>query len=204
MGQRTTASGTVTLNDVPVDQSEMITSNREEGRTYYGAFTQLSHAAMDAGIAFAALDDAITLARTKARPVPESKVDRASEDPYAMHAVGEMGALARSGSAVCENAAAVVDTAAKAFLSGAVDEKILVEASIAVAEAKVIAAEVSMRASEMLYRVGGAVGASRSLNLDRHWRNARTHTLHDPVSYKYKAVGDYYLNGTYPPNNAKY
>jgi alkylation response protein AidB-like acyl-CoA dehydrogenase len=35
-------------------------------------------------------------------------------------------------------------------------------------------------------------------NLDRHWRNARVHTLHDPVRWKYHLVGAYELNGAYP------
>jgi alkylation response protein AidB-like acyl-CoA dehydrogenase len=51
--------------------------------------------------------------------------------------------------------------------------------------------------------VGGAGATVRSLNFDRHWRNARTHTTHDPVSYKAKAVGDFYLNGQLPPINTK-
>ena len=36
-------------------------------------------------------------------------------------------------------------------------------------------------------------------NYDRHWRNARTLTLHDPVSYKLRLVGDWLLNGASPP-----
>ncbi|EPN13418.1 acyl-CoA dehydrogenase, partial [Pseudomonas syringae pv. actinidiae ICMP 18804] len=35
--------------------------------------------------------------------------------------------------------------------------------------------------------------------LDRHWRNARVHTLHDPVRWKFHAIGNYYLNDTNPP-----
>lgn len=38
--------------------------------------------------------------------------------------------------------------------------------------------------------------------LDRHWRNARTHTLHDPVRWKYAILGNYHLNGVNPPLHA--
>jgi len=38
--------------------------------------------------------------------------------------------------------------------------------------------------------------------LDRHWRNARTHTLHDPVRWKYHAIGNYYLNHILPARHA--
>jgi hypothetical protein len=42
----------------------------------------------------------------------------------------------------------------------------------------------------------------QSTNLDRHWRNARTHTLHDPVRWKYAILGKYFLNGDTPPLHA--
>ena len=64
--------------------------------------------------------------------------------------------------------------------------------------------DVSLRVCEMLYQVGGASATLRKNNFDRHWRNARTHTLHDPVAYRYKAIGDYYLNDRFPPISTKY
>jgi hypothetical protein len=39
-------------------------------------------------------------------------------------------------------------------------------------------------------------------NLDRHWRNARTHTLHDPVRWKFHAIGNYHLNWVRPPRHS--
>ncbi len=36
-------------------------------------------------------------------------------------------------------------------------------------------------------------------NLDRLWRDARTHTLHSPVRWKYSIIGAYYLTGKEPP-----
>ena len=38
----------------------------------------------------------------------------------------------------------------------------------------------------------------QQFNYDRHWRNARTHTLHDPARWKYYAIGNYFLNGVIP------
>ena len=37
-----------------------------------------------------------------------------------------------------------------------------------------------------------------ALALDRFWRNARTHTLHDPLDYKLRAIGRYALEGILP------
>ncbi|MGE8509745.1 MAG: acyl-CoA dehydrogenase, partial [Paraburkholderia terricola] len=36
------------------------------------------------------------------------------------------------------------------------------------------------------------------LALDRFWRNARVHTLHDPLDYRVRDVGRYALSGTLP------
>ena len=69
-------------------------------RSYLGAAAQVAHAATDAGIALAALDDAIVYGRDKARPVIESGVERAADDPYVLHAVGEMSVLSRSAEAM--------------------------------------------------------------------------------------------------------
>lgn len=72
-------------------------------------------------------------------------------------------------------------------------------ASIAVAEARALTTEVALLAGSKLIELGGSRACLAELGLDRHWRNARVHTLHDPVRWKYHAVGDYYLNGRLPP-----
>jgi alkylation response protein AidB-like acyl-CoA dehydrogenase len=45
-----------------------------------------------------------------------------------------------------------------------------------------------------LFEVTGARSTHASLRLDRHWRNLRTQTLHDPVDYKLHELGDWALN----------
>jgi alkylation response protein AidB-like acyl-CoA dehydrogenase len=52
-----------------------------------------------------------------------------------------------------------------------------------------------------LIELGGSSATLARHNLDRHWRNARTHTVHDPVRWKYHAVGNYWLNGANPPRH---
>jgi len=204
MGQRTTASGTVVFDAVQVDAFERLPlAATGTLRTHEGAFAQILHAAIDAGIALAALHDAARYGRENARPMPEARVARASDDPYVQHAVGDMAMLAHAAQAMVERGAAALDDALAANTTGAAREQALGVASVAVAEAKMAANEASLRVSEMLYRVGGASATTRPLNLDRHWRNARTHTTHDPVAYKARAVGDFYLNGVLPPINTK-
>ena len=79
-----------------------------------------------------------------------------------------------------------------------IDAAAAARASIAVAEAKVLTTEIALQASEKLFELAGSRATLAEFNLDRHWRNARVHTLHDPVRWKYHAVGNYHLNGTLP------
>ena len=68
-------------------------------------------------------------------------------------------------------------------------------------EAKVVSTEASLLASNKLFELAGTRATLEEHNLDRHWRNARTHTLHDPVRWKYHAIGNYCLNGIHPPRH---
>ena len=72
-------------------------------------------------------------------------------------------------------------------------------ASIAVAEARALSTEISLAAGSTLFELAGSQATLSEHGLDRHWRNARVHTLHDPVRWKYHAVGNYYLNDENPP-----
>ncbi|MCY1432129.1 sulfur acquisition oxidoreductase, SfnB family [compost metagenome] len=83
-----------------------------------------------------------------------------------------------------------------------VDAASAARASIAVAEAKVLTTEIALQASEKLFELAGSRATLAEFNLDRHWRNARVHTLHDPVRWKYHAVGAYHLNGTLPARHS--
>lgn len=204
MGQRTTASGTVRLRSVAVaDDEQMPLPAPGTVRTYEGAYAQLLHAAIDSGIALAAFADACEYGRSRARPVPEAGVSRGSDDPYLQQAVGEMAALAHGAQAMVERAAVALQSVVPDAIGDRATDDELGLASIIVAEAKIAATSASLRVSEMLFQVGGASATTRNWNFDRHWRNARTHTTHDPVAYKAKAVGSYYLNGALPPINTK-
>jgi len=207
MGQRTTASGTTILKDVVIASDEIIFLSRlKQRRTYLGASAQLLHTAIDVGIAKAALADAIAYG-PRARPVPDSGVQSAKDDPYILHVIGEMTVILHSAEAMLLRAADILDRAARAQLANGVDspslDRLLAESSISVAEAKASANGACLQICEMMFRVGGASMTLRSHNFDRHWRNARTHTTHDPVAYKYKAIGNFYLNGRYPDISTK-
>jgi SfnB family sulfur acquisition oxidoreductase len=196
-GQRTTGSGSTVLEDVRVAADAVVPLHRAFDRpTRMGPFAQLMHAAIDQGAARAALADTIAFVRTRARPWADSGVARAADDPYVIAALGEVRIRVAAADALLERAARFVDAAR----TDPTAEQVAA-ASVAVAEAKVAATEASLLAGSKLIELGGTSATLEEHNLDRHWRNARTHTVHDPVRWKLNAIGRYFLSGTLPPRN---
>lgn len=197
MGQRTTASGTVRLDGVRVPCDRIVPHHLTfTGPQLYGALAQLLHAAIDVGIAGAALDDAADFVRTKSRPWFESGADRATEDPLVIQRVGELAIAVLGAEALLSQAAREIDVA-RADLT---DHR-AGRASIAVATARTVGAKVAVDVASALFEVAGTRSSLDELNLNRHWRNARTHTLHDPTAWKIQHIGRYILSGTLPPRH---
>jgi len=198
MGQRTTASGTVTLDDVRVPADHVVPfSPIFSEPTTYGAQAQVLHAAIDVGVADGALEEGIRQA-AKARPHFEARVDAAAEDPTVIQLAGELVVTVRGARALLAEAAREVDRARANPTA-----ETTAAASIAVAVAKVAAVRASLEASSALFDLGGTRSASATSNLSRYWRDARTHTLHDPVRWKIQHVGRYALSGTKPPRHGQ-
>ncbi|MFF3912289.1 SfnB family sulfur acquisition oxidoreductase [Streptomyces sp. NPDC001852] len=197
MGQRTTASGTVRLDAVSVPADRVLPHHLTfQGPQLHGAVAQLLHAAIDAGIAGGALAQAAEFVRTRSRPWFESGTESAAEDPLLIQRFGELALQVRTAEALLKEAARTVD-AARDHLT----DDSAAEASIAVAAAKVRAAEAAVEVASALFEVAGTRSALDSLNLHRHWRDARTHSLHDPARWKVQHIGRYVLSGTRPPRH---
>ncbi len=198
MGQRTTASGTVTLENVFIPADHVIQVHQfAASPNLYGATSQIIQAAIDLGIARAAMAETIAFVKTRARPWMDSGKDTAAEDPFIISQIGKLEISLHAAEAMLERAGETID-ASRLALDAAAQTK----SSIAVAEAKVLTTEIAIEATNKLFELGGTRSAMADLNLDRHWRNARTHTLHDPVRWKFYAVGNYHLNGAPPPKHA--
>ncbi|MET8979557.1 SfnB family sulfur acquisition oxidoreductase [Streptomyces sp. NPDC004539] len=197
-GQRTTASGTVRFERVVVPEDRVVphhlTFDRPE---VFGAYGQFIHAAVDTGIARGALEEGGELIRTLARPWGEAGVEKASEEPLVVQKFGELALLVRSAEALLEKAGDAIDTARR----DPADPEAATEASLAVAAARAQADTAAVTVSSDVLALIGTRGASRELGFDRHWRNARTHTLHDPRRWKIQHLGDHALNGVTPPAN---
>lgn len=197
-GQRTTVSGSVHLNNVQVDLKYIVPIHQAfERPTAAGAISQFIQSAIDAGIARGAIDETIAYVRAYARPWIDSGLEQASQDPYTIANIGELKIKLRAAEAVLALAGEAIDRA----LSNPTEETVS-EATLITAESKVLTTEIALLAANKLFELSGTRSTLSELNLDRHWRNARTHTLHDPVRWKLNIVGNYYLNDVPPPRHA--
>lgn len=198
-GQRTTSSGTVILNHVKIDPF-LIFDERilTEQLNFRGAYSQIMQAAIDVGIAEGAYQDLVSTVK-KARPIVDANVEHASQEPYLLQEVGRLDVTLQASILLLNEAAEVLDTLEQ---QAHLTEADLAKASIAVAEAKIYAHHAALNVSEKLIELGGSRSSLAKYNLDQHWRNARVHTLHDPVRWKYYALGNYYLNQKFPARHA--
>lgn len=196
-GQRTTASGTVLIEQVRVPASHIVPIWQAFDRpTAGGAISQFIQAAIDAGLARGALADTLDYVRRHTRPWIDSGLEKATDDPYILQQLGDLQIRLRAAEAVLDLAADAIDLALHEP-----SEENVAEASIRTAEAKVLTTEVAILASNRLFELAGTRSTLEEYGLDRHWRNARVHTLHDPVRWKYHIIGNYLLNGIKPPRH---
>ncbi|MFD5175433.1 SfnB family sulfur acquisition oxidoreductase [Nocardia sp. NPDC058379] len=213
LGQRTTGSGTVEFDAVTVDADQLVPrAAAVHAPTGYGAFAQLLHAAIDAGIARGALAAAAEFVRTRSRPWFEAGVDRAIDDPLVVQRFGELAVSVAAAESSLVVAGAAVDAAIRGTSAAGhalrppaeradvgEHQDDAARASIAVATAKVLADRAANEASAAIFEVGGTRSAAAGHRLDHFWRNARTHTLHDPVRWKYQHIGRAVLHDRPPP-----
>jgi SfnB family sulfur acquisition oxidoreductase len=194
-GQRTTGSGSVVFDNVYVVADDVVPFQTAfERPTTVGPLAQILHAAIDTGIARAAFEDALHFVRTRTRPWIDSGIEKAVDDPLTLHSFGKLGIRLHAAEALLERSGECLDRA-----QAETTPERLAQASVAVAEARAISTEISLEAGSTLFELAGSQATLAEHGLDRHWRNARVHTLHDPVRWKYHAIGNYYLNDVNPP-----
>ena len=199
MGQRLTASGGVLLEDVEVLPHEIApnASSSAVGR-HTSTLRQLHLAASASGAVRASFREGLTYVREQARSAAHSGAEIAREDVFVQKVVGEIAACSFAVDTLIAAAAQALDRSVAAF--GSEDpaglEEALVESALTTSRTQIVAAELSLRAAEQMFELGGGSATSRTLNFDRHWRNIRTVLNHNPLLHKARVIGDYYLNGT--------
>jgi alkylation response protein AidB-like acyl-CoA dehydrogenase len=202
IGQRLSDSGSVEFRDFPVYDSDFILPLASPDAppavlsTFNTPLIQLVFVNFYLGTAEGALDAAINYVRTTTRPWITSGVSSATEDPYILERIGEFKAQLKASVTLAEAAAEAVQSALARGPS--VTERERGEAAIEAYTAKVHATHVSLDITARIFELMGARATAAKYRFDRYWRNVRTHTLHDPVFYKAREVGEFALNGRIP------
>ncbi|MFT4084556.1 MAG: acyl-CoA dehydrogenase family protein [Nocardioides sp.] len=203
-GQRLTGTGTTRLNDVVVNEEEYFDLGDPDDQPtgYMGAFLQLYLQAVTAGILRSVRNDAVALVQRRARNFSHAAAGSAAEDRQVLQVVGEIAADAFAAEAIVLAAADAIQAAFDSVVDGLPDPAIAEAAQLAAAQAKIAVDRFSYAAAAKLFDVGGASATQKVYNLDRHWRNARTASTHNPTFLKASAVGDHFVNGASFPGNA--
>jgi alkylation response protein AidB-like acyl-CoA dehydrogenase len=204
-GQRRTGTGTTTFTGVAVAADEVLSDtpyDAEPVPTVQYAALQLYIHAVVAGVVANVVDDGIALLESRDRNFNHALAERPSDDPLLQRQLGQLASTAYIARAAVLDAAAAIGAANDSESGGVPDARLAAEAQLKVAKVKVHLDDVAPEAATRLLELGGASAASRQRNLDRHWRNIRTITLHNPVAYKARVIGQHLLHGTPIPANA--
>ncbi|SHK36928.1 acyl-CoA dehydrogenase family protein [Paraburkholderia terricola] len=196
IGQRQTDSGSVSFAQVRVEPHEVLVRADTPYASLRTLVSQQVLINLFVGIAQGALEEARGYVNQHGKPWISSGVDKATDDPYLIQRFGEMRLQAVSAEALATRAAYALEDA---WQQGpALSAEARAHVALATSEAKILAHRAALDVSEKLFDACGARATHAPLALDRFWRNARVHTLHDPLDYRVRDVGRYALSGTLP------
>ncbi|AYF75449.1 acyl-CoA dehydrogenase [Nocardia yunnanensis] len=196
-GQRLTASGTTEFTDVAVREADILGPGYgTPGPTYSTAYLQLVQLAVLAGIAQRAELDARQWVSARTRGYTHSAAALPRQDPLVQQVIGRLSSAAYAARATV---LAVAEQLDEVLAHGASDPDELVAVELAAAQAQLAVIDLVLPATSLLFEVGGASIVAERQRLDRHWRNARTISVHNPAIQKARAIGDHLLNGAELP-----
>ncbi|WJN59393.1 acyl-CoA dehydrogenase family protein [Pseudomonas sp. SO81] len=195
-GQRQTDSGTVQFENVFVDRDELLVSGGQSPRSSLRVcVSQLILTQLYLGNAQGALDGALRYTREQARPWPGAGVDEAREDPFIQKRYGELWLLYRGALLLAEQAAERLQQAWDKPALGAAERG---EVALLIAEARVASARAALEITSQVFEAMGARATAARYGFDRFWRNVRVHSLHDPLDYKVRDIGQWLTSGVAP------
>jgi alkylation response protein AidB-like acyl-CoA dehydrogenase len=202
-GQKQTDSGNVHFDQVSLPLTQVLQApgiTPSAQATLRSQVAQLIMANLYLGIGEGAFEAARDYLAQEARPWFASGVASATADPLTQHRFGQLWLKLRPASVLADQAAQTLERLFR--LGAAVTAQQRGELAVNVAEAKVLAHRAGVEVSSEIFELTGARSTSARFGFDRYWRNARVHTLHDPVDYKIRDLGRYALNGSVPEPTA--
>ena len=199
-GQRLTATGSVVLDGAAAE--DLLEVPRSHGPV--PVLEEATLLALQVGVARAALDEGVALLKARTRTFNTGTADRPQQDPQLLEIVGRMaGQVSAARLLVREvgramDAAAAWDAAHPDDVEGEVSARLWDEAMDAAYRAQAVVPDFVLEVCTRIFDTLGASATSTELQLDRHWRNARTLATHDPAVFKVRMVGDRLVNGAAP------
>jgi alkylation response protein AidB-like acyl-CoA dehydrogenase len=199
MGQRQTDSGTVEFSDVAAGQEEFLKTPGPLGSvraSLRSCIAQLILSNIFLGLAEGALEESRNYTLAQTRPWIASTAPNATDDPYILANYGSFFVNLQAAQALTDIAG---ESLQRAWESGdAITENQRGKCALDIATSKVTSTKVGLEITTRMFEVMGARAAAGPARIDRFWRNLRTHTLHDPVDYKIRELGDWALNHQFP------
>jgi alkylation response protein AidB-like acyl-CoA dehydrogenase len=206
IGQRQTDSGSVYFKNVQVSADEILGGLPSNGdfiaprktarQTLRSVVSQLILTEIYIGNALGALRDARSYVLDRARPWPGSDGESVADDRYIQKHYGELWVALQGSIALADKAALLLERAWSRGEGLTATER--GETALAVFTAKASATQSALEITTRVFETMGAGAALTRNGYDRYWRNVRTHTLHDPVDYKFKDIGRWLLSGQVP------
>lgn len=200
IGQRLTGSGSTRFRNVQVDPDEIVAVEDAVPGVFNATFPQLYLTTVIAGIVRNTLFDALEIVRARRRNYYHGSASNSRDEPAIQQTVGQISANSFAIDAAVAAAAQQLELAWQS--DEALRPALTLDAALAAAKAKVFVDELSGKTTWLLFEVGGASTARQASNLDRHWRNARTLSSHNPGSFKLRYLGDHALNEAIPPTGS--
>jgi alkylation response protein AidB-like acyl-CoA dehydrogenase len=204
LGQRLTESGSVEIRDVRVPWAAAAGFvDRVFQPLVYNTLNvptiQLVFANFYLGIAEGALETASSYTRTTTRPWPYGGDDkaRAIEEWYLLEGYGELQSKLWADEALLDAAGAEISEVLHAPREE-LTERRRGEIAVRIAAGKLRIVDDGLEVATKVYELTGARASASSVGLDIFWRNLRTHSLHDPIAYKKREVGEYVLLNQVP------
>lgn len=197
-GQALSGSGTARFKAVRLEEFHV---KPDYGRfPYTPSFFQLVHLASLAGVGRAAADELARHVAARSRTYPRGNGKSSAEDPQVLEVVGRVRGPAYAAGAIVLNVAEALQRSFEANLEG-LDPTTsnlhhLVE--IETSQSVTVVSRLILEATTVLFDALGASAAKRTHALDRHWRNARTISSHNPRIYHDRVVGEYAVSGKTP------
>ncbi|MCW2270952.1 Dibenzothiophene desulfurization enzyme C [compost metagenome] len=199
MGQRQTDSGSATFERVRVEESDLLLDPGPLSTPFAclrPLIAQLHFAHVFLGIAEGAFEEARHYALTESRRWFKSPVEQVHEDPYVLNHFGDFWVRLQGARGLVQQATAALDDAWSKGPALTAEQR--GRLAVTIATAKVAASRDGLEICSKVFEVTGARATQASVGLDRHWRNLRTQSLHDPLDYKLHELGEWALNGQLP------